>query len=85
MGSVTKATAPPLTKSEGRGLQYAIGYVCKHVHKKIVEHYHELLCLVSLLNGSDSEDCGTDEDWIKAQVRGGLTCERDNIFSFPIN
>ena len=65
LGSVSKATAPPLTKSEGRGLRYAIGYVCRHVRKKIEEQSHELkeeliLCLVTLLKESDSEDCGTD-------------------------
>ena len=86
LGFVSKATAPPLTKSEGRGLRYAIGYVCRHVRKKIEEQSHELkeeliLCLVSLLKESDSEDCGTDEDWVKAQDRGGLTYVKETTYS----
>ena len=42
LGSVSKATAPSLTKSEGTGLQYAIGYVYRHVRKEIEKHNHEL-------------------------------------------
>ena len=46
------------------------------LHKKIEEQNHEFkeelkLYLVSLLKVSDNE-CEVDEDWIKAQDRGGL-------------
>ena len=40
-----------------------------------------ILCLVSLLKGSDSEDCGTDKDWIKAKERGGLTYVKETTYS----
>ena len=40
-----------------------------------------ILCLVSLLKGSDSEDCGTDKDWIKAQDRGRLTYVKETTYS----
>ena len=80
-----------MTKDEGRPLQYAIGCVCRHLHKKIEEQNHEFKeelkpYLVSLLKVSDNE-CGVDEDWIKAQDRWIVVCERNNImlFSFSFN
>lgn len=86
LGSASKAAAPSLTKDEGRALRYAIGYVCRHLRKKIEEQNHELkeeliLCLVSLLKGRDSEDPGTDEDWIRAQDRGGLLYVKETTYS----
>ena len=36
---------------------------------------------MSLLKESDSEDCGTDEDWIKAQDKGGLTYVKETTYS----
>jgi len=86
MGSVSKAAVPTLTKNEGRALRYVIGYVCRHLHKKIEKDNHELreeliLCLVSLFKGSDSKECGTDEDWIKAQDRGGLLYMKETTYS----
>ena len=62
LGSESKATAPPLNKSEG-----IEGCDARPQEEELI------LCLVSLLKGSDSEDCGTEKDWIKAQNRGGLT------------
>ena len=90
LGSASKAAAPSLTKHEGRALRYAIGYVCRHLRKKIEENNHELkeeliLCLVSLLKGSDIEDCGTDEDWIRAQDRGGLLYVKETTYSLFIS
>ena len=87
MGSVTKATVPSVTKDEGRALRYAIGYVCRHLRKKKEEQNHELKeelipCLVSLLKASDNEEeCGTDEDWVKAQDRGGLLYVKETTYS----
>ena len=86
-GSVTKATVPSVRKDKGRTLRYPIGYVCRHLRKKIEEQNHELkeepiLCLVSLLKASDNEEeCGTDEDWVKAQDRGGLLYVKETMYS----
>ena len=92
LGSLSKAAAPSfITKDEGEeALRYAIGYVCRHLRKKIEDTNHELkeeliLCLVSLVKGRDSEESGTDEDWIKAQDRGGLLYVKETtypLFSF---
>ena len=86
LGSAGKADVLSLTKNEGRAMRYAIGYICRHLRKKIEKSHHEhkeelILCLVSLCKDSDSEDHGTDEDWIKAQDRGGLVYVKETTYS----
>ena len=86
LGSKGKADILSLTKNEGRAMRYAIGYICRHLRKKIEKYHHEhkeelILCLVSLCKDSDSQDHGTDEDWIKAQDRGGLLYVKETTYS----
>ena len=87
LGSTANAAdAPLITKNEGRAMQYAIGYICRHLRKKIEKSHHShkeelILCLVSLCKDSDSEDHGTDEDWVKAQDRGGLLHVKETTYS----
>ena len=85
LGSTGKADVLSLTKNEGRAMLYAIGYICRHLRKKIEKSHHEhkeelILCLVSLCKDSDSEDHGTDEDWIKTQDRSGLIYVKETIY-----
>ena len=72
-----QGSSSEITQQEGSALRYAAGYVCRHLRKKIERENSEIkeeliLCLMKLTKERSSEDCGTDEDWIKMIDRGGL-------------
>ena len=73
------------TSHERSALRYASGYICRHLHKKLERENHDLkeemiLCLVSLGRDTNSEECGSDEEWLKLMDRGGLYHVKETTF-----
>ena len=65
------------TSHERSALRYASGYICRHLHKKLERENHNLkeeiiLYLASLVRDTNSEECGSDEEWLKLMDRGGI-------------
>ena len=54
-------------------LQVMFVDICRRKQRENLEIEGEfILCLMKLNKERSSEDCGTDEDWIKMIDRGGL-------------
>ena len=73
------------TNNERSALRYASGYICRHLRKKFERENHDLkeemiLCLASLVKDSNSEECGTDEEWLELMDRGGLYHVKETTF-----
>lgn len=80
----------PISHQEGSALRYAVGYVCRHLRKKIQHGSHELkeeliLCLMALVKDRDSEECGTDEEWTKMMDRGGLWHVKETTYALFVS
>ena len=80
-------TDTELNNKEKGVLRYVAGYICRHLRQKLEREGHEfkeemVLCLLDLVKGNDTEQPGTDEEWIDLLDRGGLWHVKENTYQF---
>ena len=78
---------PPLDYQEQNAVQYAAGYIVRHLRQRLEMGSHQLkeelvLCLEEICDDTDN-DCGASTDWTKQVVnRGSLKVVNSKAYHF---